>query len=90
MRHSFRPFDRFHQRRLLLLPVLFSCLLWASLSIPATHAAEEGASTDLAAQVWQYLTTQDAEQQAKSDQQDGTHLLDPDLDPEEGTAPDHT
>ena len=63
MRHSFRPFDRFHQRRLFLLPVLFSCLLWASLSIPATHAAEEGASTDLASQVWQYLTTQDAEQQ---------------------------
>jgi poly(3-hydroxybutyrate) depolymerase len=29
----------------------------------ATHAAEEGASTDLASQVWQYLTTQDAEQQ---------------------------
>ena len=63
MRHSFRPFDRFHQRRLFLLPVLFSCLLWASLSIPATHAAEEGASTDLASQVWQYLTTQDVEQQ---------------------------
>ena len=63
MRHSFRPFDRFHQRRLFLLPFLFSCLLWVGLSTSATQAAEEGASTDLAAQVWQHLTPQNAEQQ---------------------------
>ena len=32
--------------------------LWA----PVTHAAEESPSTDLALQIWQYLTTQESEQ----------------------------
>jgi pimeloyl-ACP methyl ester carboxylesterase len=32
--------------------------LWA----PVTHAAEESPSTDLASQIWQYLTTQESEQ----------------------------
>ena len=38
------------------------CIWLALLSVSLTHAAEESSSTDLAAQVWQYLTTQDSEQ----------------------------
>lgn len=61
MRHLLQPCRRFHQLRRSFFLCLLSCLLWAGLPIPVTHAAEEGVSTDLASQVWQYMTTQDGE-----------------------------
>lgn len=61
MRHSLQPCRRLHHLRRFLFLCLLSCLLWAGLSIPVIHAAEEGASTDLASQVWHYMTTQDGE-----------------------------
>lgn len=61
MRHSLQPCRRFHQLSRSLFLCLLSCLLWAGLSIPITHAAEEGVSPDLASQVWHYMTTQDGE-----------------------------
>ncbi|MBP8117170.1 MAG: hypothetical protein KAY09_05500, partial [Nitrospira sp.] len=61
MRHFLQPCRRFHHLRLSLFLCLLSYLLWAGLPIPVTHAAEEGVSTDLASQVWQYMTTQDGE-----------------------------
>ena len=61
MRSSLRPGYRVHPRRPGLLLSLV-CIWWALSSVSLTHAAEESSSTDLAAQVWQYLTTQDSEQ----------------------------
>jgi len=56
-----QPCRRLHHLRRFLFLCLLSCLLWAGLSIPVTHAAGEGASTDLASQVWHYMATQDGE-----------------------------
>ncbi|HNM20029.1 MAG TPA: hypothetical protein PKL59_18835, partial [Nitrospira sp.] len=61
MRSSLRPAYRVHPRRPGLLLSLV-CIWLALLSVSLTHAAETASSSDLAAQVWQYLTTQDSEQ----------------------------
>lgn len=62
MRLSSRPFRRLFRSRRVLLPLLVSCLLWTEIPTSAIHSAEERSTTDLASQVWHYMTTQDGEQ----------------------------
>ncbi len=62
MRLSSRPFRRLCRFRRVLLPLLVSCLLWTEIPTSAIHAAEDRSTTDLASQVWHYMTTQDGEQ----------------------------
>ena len=48
--------------RLIAFLLLLGCLVAPGLSVMPLYAAEEPLATDLAAQVWQYLTTEDGEQ----------------------------
>ena len=61
MRSSFQPAHRFSPRRCALFLSLV-CMWLIALWGPVAQAAEESPSTDLASQVWQYLTTQESEQ----------------------------
>ncbi|MCS6297898.1 MAG: hypothetical protein H8K09_16815 [Nitrospira sp.] len=62
MRSSSPPAFRFPQRRRALFLLSLACMWLIALWAPVTHAAEESPSTDLASQIWQYLTTQESEQ----------------------------
>ncbi|ULA67535.1 MAG: conserved exported protein of unknown function [Nitrospira sp.] len=62
MRSSSPPARRFPQRRRALFLLSLACMWLIALWAPVTHAAEESPSTDLASQIWQYLTTQESEQ----------------------------
>lgn len=53
---------RWYRPRPLVLLTLLLCLLWMDLVSPVTGRAGEAAATDLASQVWQYITTEDAAQ----------------------------
>ena len=60
MRSSSQPAHRFSHRRCALFLSLV-CMWLIALWGPVAQAAEESPSTDLASQVWQYLTTQESE-----------------------------
>lgn len=51
-----------HSRRSFVLLSLFCCLVTIGLMVTAVDADEQPSGTDLAAQVWQYLTTEDGGQ----------------------------
>jgi len=53
---------RWYRPRPLVLLTLLLCLLWMDLVSPVTGRAGEATATDLAAQVWQYITTEDGAQ----------------------------
>ncbi|MCC6966162.1 MAG: hypothetical protein IT391_07740 [Nitrospira sp.] len=62
MRSSLRPAHRVHLRRRGLFFLSIACMWLTLLPVSLPHAAEDASSMDLAAQVWQYLTTPDSEQ----------------------------
>lgn len=61
MRLFVRPFRCLHQRGRFIFLLMFACSFLFELPTPANQAAEEPSTTDLAAQVWQYITTEDGD-----------------------------